>query len=634
MKRKKSLTSAKFPQKVDRYFIFEELNADSVGRNFRAVEFRKGTPLDHKLLSKVHPVLFKDAEEWNRANVLHQRVRHANIPNLYIPEKVIEKDDRAFLVFPFLKGKTLAQIVKDTQQKESPIPFDLAFYIALALATMLEAGSSIVVRDQNAFHGFLTPGHIIIDYDGNIFLKYFGLWPLLEENETVISEMTQKYGFCLSPEFIRREKTVRQSDFYYLGCIIYLMLTGEYFSYLPGEDFESTFTSISFVSDLPSTDIEFLTALINFFRKTLNPIVSRRFDHIEEFKSYILKFFQSPGDDYAEFQSRLSAYMKILYSDAMDDEEKTLAAELSQPLPEARVINEKAVEDEDEVMETIFLDEGVQKERKWSKLLLVTLFIVMLALAGGIYFLADQLNMAKKEQQKIALLLEKQGRERKESERQLQEVQQKMKTLEEQKTVTNREQKIKDEAISQLKRQEKKLRNDIKAKTKAITDTESPKPKQTKKKEVKKETLKTGIEKETEVKPGPDSPKPPTQATTVTPTPASTKKRIEPIVPLVSLKEVTVKPVKISGEEPKFPPEMIRTYVGRRATVNARLLINENGGVLQVELSDKRKLPADVRAVIVDTLKKWRYNPAKKDDMKVKVWWPVKMRIHFKQDNI
>lgn len=630
MKRKKSLASAIIPRKVDSYFIFEELNADSIGKNFRAVELRKGAPQDHKLLTKVHPVLFKDAEEWKRANVLHERLRHANIPNLYIPEKVIKKDDRAFFVFPFLKGKTLVQVVKDAQQKESPIPFDLAFYIAIAIAAMLEAGSAIVVRNQNAFHGFLTPGHIIIDYDGNIFLKYFGLWPLFEESEAVFSEMTRKYGFCLSPEFIRREKIVPQSDFYYLGYIVYLMLTGDYFSYLPGEDFESTFTSISFVSDLPSTDIEFLTTLINFFRKTLNPIVSRRFDHIEEFKDYILKSFQSPDDDYADFQFRLSAYMKILYPETMEAEEKILAAELSQPLPEDREISEKPVEDEDEVMETIFLDERAQKETKHSKLLLVTLIIVILALAGGIYFLVDQLNKAKEEQQKTALLLEKQDREKRESERQLQEVHQKIKTLEEQKTFTNGEQKIKDEAISQLKKQEKKLRDDIKARTKAMTDTGPSKPEQPKKEKMKKEIVKTGIETETEVKPAPDLPKSPEPAITVTPPP--TGKRIEPIVPLVSPGEVTVKPVKISGEEPEFPPEMIRTYVGRRATVNARLLINENGAVLQVELADERKIPADVRAVIKDTLKKWRYNPAKKDDIKVKVWWPIKMRIHFKQN--
>ncbi len=227
-------------------------------------------------------------------------------------------------------------------------------------------------------------------------------------------------------------------------------------------------------------------------------------------------------------------------------------------------------------------------------------------------------------------MLEKKDREKKESERQFQEVQQRMKTLEKQKTVTNGEQEIKNEAISKPKGREKKPGNDMKTSTKAITVTLPQKPKQTQKREAKKVTSEAGIEKETGVKPGPDSPKPRTQMITAAPT----KKRIEPIAPLVSLEEVTVKPVKISGEKPKFPPEMIRTYVGRRATVNARLLINENGDVLQVVLSDKRKIPGDVRVVIVDTLKKWIYNPAKKGDMKVKVWWPIKMRIHFKQDNI
>ena len=98
------------------------------------------------------------------------------------------------------------------------------------------------------------------------------------------------------------------------------------------------------------------------------------------------------------------------------------------------------------------------------------------------------------------------------------------------------------------------------------------------------------------------------------------------------MKEVTLKPAKISGRDPQFPPTMIKTYAGRRATVNARLLIDEKGSVIKVEILDKRKLPDDVRAFIADTLKKWKYKPAQKDNIKVKVWWPVNMKIHFKYD--
>jgi hypothetical protein len=637
MKNKNNKITNDMPEKVDNYFIFEELSTDSIGKNFRAVELKDGTPHQHKLLTQVNSFLLKSPEEWTRIKILCERIRHTGNPNLYIPEKVIQKDEAAYLLFPFHRGKTLAQIFEDVLVKEKTFPIELAFSIAIAIAAMIEMGSSIVVKKEHVFHGFLTPDHIIIDYQGNIFLKYFGFWPLFDENETAISQMRLKYGAWLSPEFIRKEKIVPQSDFYYLGYTIYRMLTGNYFSYLPGEDFETTFTSISFDSDLPSTDIEFLTTLINFFKKTLNPSVNKRFPNIREFKNYISKFFKAPVQDFSQFQANMAAYMQALYADTMEEEEKMLAAELSQPISETEIL----AEIKDAPLEGI-----VMKEKKPLKLVQVILILIIITLAGGTYFLIQQLNKAKQEHQLAAQRLEQQDIEKKRFERQLQEVQQKLKSLEEQKPVSKEDQQIKDETISRLKKQENQLKQVVKARTKTTTDTppkQTQTPPKTQKEDVVKHSgsLKTGIKKTVEGKP--KEVEPPEDSTkktapeikkTETKKPAVTpeKEVTQPAAPLVSLKEVTLKPAKISGQDPQFPPAMKKTYAGRRATVNARLLIDENGSVTKVEILGKHKLPDDVQAVITVTLKNWQYKPAQKNNMKVKVWWPVKMKIHFKYD--
>jgi len=643
MKSKNNQIANEMPGKVDNYFVFEELAMDSIGKNSRVVELKDGNPFKHKLLTKVHPFLFRNPEEWTRVNVLCERIRHTGNPNLYVSEKVIQTDDAAYLLFPYHRGKTLAQIVEDVPEKGNPIPFELAFTIAMAIATVIEMGSSIVVKKEQAFHGFLTPDHIFIDYQGNIFLKYFGLWPLFDENETAIAEMVRRYGAWLAPEFIRKEKVVPQSDFYYLGYTLYRMLTGNYFSYLPGEDFESTFTSISFVSDLPSTEIDFLTTLINFFKKTLNPSVHKRFANTREFKNYISKFFKTPLQDFSQFQASLAAYMQSLYAGTMEIEEKVLAAELSQPLPQISPLGEKDIENE---IMAAPIEGIVREEKKRSKLVQVILIFIIVTLVGGTYFLIQQLNRAKKEQEITAQRLEEQDKEKKDFERQLQEVQRKMKTLEEQKPVSKKDQQIKDETISQLKKQENELKKEVNARTTPITDTL---PKQTQntpaiqKEDVPKDSgspvtdmKKTGDEKPKEVEPPQDSSKEavPTTKKIETKEPPVTPEKVvtQPPAPLVSLKEVTVKPAKISGQDPQFPPAMIKSYAGRRATVDILLLIDEKGSVMEVKIADEQKLPHDVRVFIADSLKKWKYKPAKKDTMNVKVWWPVKMKIHFKYD--
>lgn len=641
MKTNENRITTAVPGKVDNYIIVEALHADSVGKNFRAVELHRGTPQGHKLLTEVHPFLLKNPDQWRPINVLNKRMQRANHPNLPVYEKVIETDDGIFLVFPFFNGKTLAQIVEDVSQKETPIPFDLVFFISIAAAALVEKGAAILekAKCRDRFHGFLTPDHIIIDYDGNIFLKYFGLWPLFDENgiETAVEEMIRKYGAWLSPEFIRKEKPVPQSDFYYLGYIVYRMLTGNYFSYLPGEDFESTFTSISFVSDLPSTDIEFLTTIINFFKKTLNPAVKKRFADIREFNDYISRFFPSPPHDAARDQSRLAAYMKILYSDTIEDEEKILAVELTGPLPENQVNDDKGMEGE--IVETAFMEEAAREGKKRSKLLPAFLLIIIVILAGGTYFLIDQLNKSKKEQLSAAKLLEQRDKEKKEFERKLREVQQKMNTIGKQKTSSQKEQEDKDDAISRLKEQEKELKKEVEAR--ADPTPEKDPAKQAMKKEVKKDTpeTKTESKKRTPVEPSQEPGKPQTPTQTPLPTIKKDKSKtptdtaVTPVLP-VPLEEVTKKPVKISGKEPKFPPEMIKTYAGRRATVNARLLINETGCVIQVDIVDKGKIPDDVQAVIVKSLKKWKYKPAQKGKNKVRVWCPFKMKIHFKHSGL
>jgi serine/threonine protein kinase len=643
-KNNQSKIANEMPGKVDNYFVFEELSMDSIGKNSRVVELKDGIPFKHKLLTRVHSFLFRNPEEWARVNVLCERIRHTGNPNLYASEKIIRQADAAYLVFPFIRGKTLAQIVEDVPEKEKPIPFELAFSIAIAIATVIEMGSSIVVKKEQAFHGFLTPDHIFIDYQGNIFLKYFGLWPLFDENEAAVSEMARRYGPWLAPEFIRKEKIVPQSDFYYLGYTLFRMLTGNYFSYLPGEDFESTFTSISFVSDLPSTDIEFLTTLINFFKKTLNPTVHKRFANAREFKNHIAKFFKTPLQDFSRFQASLAAYMQSLYAGTREIEEKMLEAELSQPLPLISPIAEKEIESE---IMTAPLEGIVREEKKRSKLVQVILTLVIVTLVAGTYFLFQQLNKAKKEQQITAQILEKQDKEKKKFEQQLLEVQQKMKTLEEQKPITKEDQQIKDETISRLKEQENELKKEMNARTKTITTgTAEPIQKTTKiqKKDVPKEgsplessSKKASDEKVKEVTSPQDSTRQPVPTINKNETPESVaaapgKEGTPPAAPLVSLKELTLKPAKISGQDPQFPTAMKKSYAGRRATVDLLLLIDEKGSVLEVKIEDKQKLPDDVQAFIADALKKWKYKPAQKDTMNVKVWWPVKMKIHFKYD--
>lgn len=589
------------PQKIGDYVVLEKLYKDSIGTSYRAVEVEETDlkPIKHRLLTEVHPFLFATPEEWNRTEVLCQRVQDSGVPNLYAPKKIFKDDTGTFFVFPFIEGKTLAQIVDDASRKKIHIPFTLAFSISIAIASLIEMGSSLIQVGQNSFHGFLTPDHIIFDYEGNIYLKYFGLWAQLDSNETAVSEMIRMYAAWLTPEFIRREPLSPRSDIYHLGYIVYRMLTGNYFSYLPGEDFQSTFTSISFVSDLPSTDIGFLTSLIDFFKKTLNPDANKRFPRLKEYKNYVLKYFQT--GEFSEFKTNLSGYMKTLYADTLEVEKQKLNDELANP----PILKSAGDFETDESMGHLPMEFEEKKRSKLQVFLMIAVIIVITSISG--YIIVDQVDKTKKKQQETTKLLEQQNQR-------IQEFQQKLNTLEVKKpTETTSTHPV-------IKEPDKEVKKD---KDKKIPAATQDKP---------QTTAKTVTDTPKEI--------PPTVVPTTKPAETTEKKDTFPTTPkeevksapLVTLNEITVKPKQLSGKDPEFPAAIRKAYVGRRATVKADLLLDENGNVSQVELLEITEIPADVQVIIEDTLKRWKFTPAQKGDMKVKVKWPVKFKIIFQAD--
>jgi hypothetical protein len=645
----------------DNYFICEELSSDSIGKNYRALEIQAPDekPLRHRMVAKVYPFLFKTADEWSRANVLCERIKRANIPNFCVPEEIIKTGDSSLFVFPFQEGKTLAQIVEDADRLGKPVPVNIAFSIAVAIASLIEVGASISTKGHNAFHGFLTPDHIIVDYEGNVLLKYFGLWPLFDENEAAISEMIMKYGSWLTPEFIRREKIEPRSDFYYLGYVVYRMLTGNYFSYLPGEDFESTFTSISFVSDMPSTDIEFLTSLINLFKKTLNPNVNKRFATTREFKNHISKYFNV--GEFAAFKSDLADYMNQLYGEAREEEKQALNRELSEPVPEKPLIDD--IED-GELVEHIPV--GIEERRRSKSLMIILIVVIIAAVAGG-YFVVNQLDKAREEQQIATRLLEQQDKEKKEFERRLLEVQEKLLALEQQKTVTQEEKEAKREQIAQLRNREIELKKKEEARIKEIEKIK----KETVKKPVASDAKPDAKPKDSAAEPQTGTTPPPTgtvkpaagEDSAASPTdtgedtdtapPAEKETGKEDVIKTdvveketppkakeptgVQAKdqvflhsEVTVKPKKISGKKPVFSQSIRKTYAGRRATVSISMVVDASGNVESVDIQDKNRLPGEVQTVIIDALKKWKFNPAQKDGASVKSWFFTRLKINFR----
>jgi len=604
---------------VNNYLLFKQMHMDTSGVNYRGADVQDNRPGEHQFITEVHPFFTEDEPTWKRIALLLEGVKKSNITHLYSPDRIVRSRDTTFLIFPYLKGRTLEQVMDDSQKRDVPVNFDLAFSIVMAIADQLDVGSTIVVSGKKSFHGFLTPDNIIVDYDGNIFLKNYGISPFLEQNDKIFRELEMKYGAWLAPEFLRREKTSAASDVYHLGYIIYRMLTGQYFSFSPGEDFDSKFSNLSFSHFMPTTSKDFISHLINFFKRTLNPDPMKRFNNIREFKDYIANYFEI--EELSSVTFNLSYFMNSLYARDMEEEEREMAQEkeyiIPEPEPEAVAAGEAG--GDNEIVEQILsgLDDSTRSRSK----LLVPLIVVVLAVAAGLgYYFISQAKEAKLEAQKVQASVDQRMAEL--QKRMDQEYKEKLKAIEDKIANTEEEQKAKEDELRRLKEErdaqmrakQEQIRKEKEAADAVKQQEEQKRLEAEKQKQDEKAKLDAAAEAKRQAE-------------------EAARKKEEAIDAKaaagepIDMQHVTSPPAKTGGDDPTRSRELRKLFKGRNVIVTARLLIDENGRVSRVRF--KGNVEAGAKMELSQVLATWTYSPAKRKDTVVKVWLEVPIQFNY-----
>jgi serine/threonine protein kinase/type II secretory pathway pseudopilin PulG len=617
-------------QILENYVLFKELGTDAIGVNYRAgeIDTKDRTIRHHCLVTEVYPFLHSTPNAWKKISILLEGVKKSNIPKLYSPDKIIQEGNKKYLVYPFLKSRTLEQMLEDSAQKENPINFDLALSLAFAIADLIDIGSSIVVSGEKSFHGFLTPDNVLIDNDGKIYLKNYGIYPYLSREEEIFTEMVKKYGAWIAPEFLRKEKPVCQSDIYHLGYIIYRILTGKYYSYSPEEDFDSKFSNISFSPHIQSGDKNFLTNIITFFKKTLHPLPSHRFASIKELKDYISNSFHI--EELSSVTFSLAYFMNSLYMDIIEEETEAFTEELAYTVPEKeeeipRSLKEEKAKRDDELVEGIL--SGLEEEKRSRAKLFVPLIVLIVIIIGvAAFIIINQQKQVQKQREEQIKTAEEVRRSMEQFKSDLaSEYQKRLKTIEEKAATTVEEKKAQEDEI-------KKLREWQKEEMRIALEKQKEKEDQLKKqKEEEQKKLDTEREKQQELekqKQLEEEQKRIEQEKIKEEFQKAEKAKMEVKVgDLVAITEVTKKPQKLNEKNPTFSTIQRKKYQGTSRTVRAMLLIDETGAVADVKLIGS--IPEELKSPIEKALRKWKYAPAEKNNIKVKVWHSVALTVAF-----
>ena len=600
---------------INDYVYNRDLFSDTMGINYSVAPVQNRKPLGHKVLCEVGPSIAGNADMWKRVKILLEGIRKSNIPFLYSPEKIHVTDKGNQLVFEYFKGKNFEQILVDAEKKGMPINFDLAMSISIAIADIIEVGSSIIVSGERSYHGFLTPDNILVHYDGKISLKNYGLFQYLEKNELFYSETEKRYGSWLTPEFIRKDRIVSQSDIYHLGYLIYRILTGKYFSHSSGEDFDAKFANLTFKQYMPSTDKNFLTNVITFFKKTLNPDPLKRFLTIKEFKDFIANYFHI--EELSSITFNLAYFMNSLYGEAVEEEEKVLKQELAYVVPEPRREAAATLQSKEDLVSGIL--EGLDERKKMPGWLWPVIGVAVLAAAVGIYFAvssgrkASELTAQQKAQEELRLKAQN------EQAAQIQAMNEKIKELEALKATADEAQKKALELEKQRLEEQKRKKEEEQARMKAEDekrklDEAALLQKEEEEKKAREELERKKAEEEKARQAELDKKKA-----------EAAKTKLGDQIPL---SEATVKPEKISGSAPAISGSLRTKYKGKVFTIPTTILVDENGTVTKVKILTGNA-PSDIKSLIEETVLDWKYSPAQKDGINVKVWLSVPFKFTF-----
>ncbi|HEV2592865.1 MAG TPA: protein kinase [Gaiellaceae bacterium] len=209
---------------ADRYEVEELVGAGGMSSVYRAND----RLLDRKVALKVmHQHYGEDPEYVERFRREARSVASLAHPNVVTVIDRGEHDGRQFIVFEYIDGENLKQLI----QRRGPAPVRTALELAKQIAQALS-----FAHQQGLVHRDVKPQNVLLNGEGSAKVTDFGIARSLDvqhgmtQTGTVLG--TSDY---IAPEQAQGQNVDEQTDIYSLGVVMYELLTGEV--PFPGESF-------------------------------------------------------------------------------------------------------------------------------------------------------------------------------------------------------------------------------------------------------------------------------------------------------------------------------------------------------------------------------------------------------------
>jgi len=207
-----------------RYELEELVGTGGMSSVFRAHD----TLLErHVALKILHEHYTSDEAYVERFRREARAVAGLSHPNIVTVIDRGEQDGRQFIVFEYIDGESLKQLVDRT----GPLAVDQAVALTLQIARALA-----FAHQQGLVHRDVKPQNVLLNDDGRAKVTDFGIARSLDVQQGMTQSGTvMGTSDYIAPEQARGERVDEQTDVYSLGVVLYELLTGEV--PFPGENF-------------------------------------------------------------------------------------------------------------------------------------------------------------------------------------------------------------------------------------------------------------------------------------------------------------------------------------------------------------------------------------------------------------
>ncbi len=179
--------------------------------------------IDRKVALKVaeppQDLAGRDEEELLQRFVLEARaagqLNHPNIVAVY-DAATDPGTGISFIAMEWVEGKSLAELLRDSE----PLPLPQSAAIVEQVALALDSA-----HDQSLVHRDVKPGNILITDQGRAKISDFGIVKFASLSTTAAGQIVGS-PYYMSPEQIRNESLDGRSDLFSLGVVLYQCVTG------------------------------------------------------------------------------------------------------------------------------------------------------------------------------------------------------------------------------------------------------------------------------------------------------------------------------------------------------------------------------------------------------------------------